>query len=119
MKCIGVVGAGTMGAGIAYIGSLAGLDVILCDLSETILEQAGERLAADFRKGIEKGKISGEEAARAKVKIQSQTSLEPLGACECVIEAVIEDLDIKRELFRKLESICPNNTILASNTSSL
>jgi 3-hydroxybutyryl-CoA dehydrogenase len=119
MKTLGVIGAGTMGAGIAHIAALAGMDVILNDLSEESLQHALQRISSDLRTGVQKSKISAEQASQATKRIHCHTSYEHFSSCEIVIEAAIERLDIKKEIFKKLEAACSSNAIFASNTSSL
>src|SRR5574337_491416 len=117
-KHLGVVGAGTMGSGIAQVAALSQFDVVLYDVNDTILRQALERIKADFKKGVEKGKLTQEQTTAAFGRIHPRTHLTDLAHSEIVIEAVIEDLRIKKDLYRHLEADTKPNTILASNTSS-
>ncbi len=119
MKTIGVVGAGTMGAGIAQVAALSGFEVVMNDISAELLQQGMDRIAARLHEGAAKGKLSEAEANAALVRITTETSFEGFSGCELVIEAAIEHLGVKTEIFRKLESYCSPDTILASNTSSL
>lgn len=119
MKTLGVIGAGTMGAGIAHIAALAGIDVILNDVSDDALQQAIQRITSDLQKGVEKSKISAEQAAQATKKIHCHPAYEHFSSCEIVIEAAVERLDIKQNIFKTLEAVCATSAILASNTSSL
>ena len=118
-KHLGVVGAGTMGAGIAQIAALTNTDVMLYDINETILRRALERVKTDLKNGVTKGKITAEQMTEAVTRIHPRTSLADLHSCEFVIEAVIEDLRVKKDLFQHLETNVKTSTILASNTSSL
>jgi len=119
IKHLGVIGAGTMGAGIAQVSALAGIDVVLYDINGTILRQALERIKADLRQGIKRGKLSDETMAAAIPRIHPRTSLSDLHTCEFVVEAAIEDLRVKKDLFKHLDSITKPSAILATNTSSL
>lgn len=119
MKHLGIVGAGTMGAGIAQAAALSKTDVLLYDVNDTLLRQALERIKTDFKKGLEKGKLTQEQTTEAFTRIHPRTHLSDLNHCEVVIEAVIEDLRIKKDLFRHLEAVTRPNTLLVSNTSSL
>src|SRR2546426_6810166 len=119
MPTVGILGAGTMGAGIAHIAALSGFDVLLYDLSGGILDQAQERISGDLLKGVEKQKLTQPEADQARRRISLQTSIEKFSPCDVILEAVVESLDVKQALFRQLESICPPSTLFASNTSSL
>jgi 3-hydroxybutyryl-CoA dehydrogenase len=118
-KYFGLVGAGTMGTGIAQTAALAELEVTLYDVNATVLRQALERIRADFKKGVEKGKLTQEQTNEAFGRIHPRTRLSDLGHCEFIVEAVIEDLQVKKDLFKHLEADTTPTTILATNTSSL
>ncbi|HXV04796.1 MAG TPA: 3-hydroxyacyl-CoA dehydrogenase NAD-binding domain-containing protein [Solirubrobacterales bacterium] len=116
---IGVVGAGTMGAGIAQVAALGGYETRLHDPVPSALGTGIERLRAALAKGAAKGFWAGEDAEAASDLVGAATSLEDLCECELVIEAAPEDLKLKRELFKSLAETCGTDAILASNTSSL
>jgi 3-hydroxybutyryl-CoA dehydrogenase len=116
---LGVVGAGTMGAGIAQLGVLAGLDTYLHDPFPEALERGGERVHRGLAKGAERGRWSEEEAAQAEARLVLAGSLEELSGCELVIEAAPERVDLKRELFERLAQVCPPETVIGTNTSSI
>jgi 3-hydroxybutyryl-CoA dehydrogenase len=116
---IGVVGAGTMGAGIAQVAALGGYETRLHDPVATALDTGIERLHASLTKGATKGLWSEEEADVASGRVGSAHRLADLGECDLVVEAAPEDLGLKRELFAALAAACGPETILASNTSSL
>jgi 3-hydroxybutyryl-CoA dehydrogenase len=118
-RAIGVVGAGQMGNGIAHAASAAGFDVILTDLETRFLEKARATIEKNLDREVSKGKRSPEEKDAALARVSLVTGLEGLSAVELVIEAIVEDEDAKKELFRGLDGICPKTTILASNTSSI
>lgn len=118
-KHIGVVGAGTMGAGIAQVAALSKIDVLLYDINDTVLRQSLERVKADLKKGLEKGKLTQEQVTEAVTRIHPRTALSDFHSCEFVIEAALEDLRVKKDLFRHLESNTKTAAILATNTSSL
>src|ERR1041385_793443 len=119
MKTIGIVGAGTMGAGIAQVTALSGYDVILSDISEEKLGSALQQIAADMQKAVEKNKLLPDQAKNAASRILTRVTFDDFARCDVVIEAAIENLDIKKSIFKRLESICSAQTILATNTSSL
>jgi 3-hydroxybutyryl-CoA dehydrogenase len=119
IKHLGVVGAGTMGAGIAQVAALSKIDVALYDINGTLLRQALERVKADFKRGIEKGKLTHDQTTEAFSRIHPRTRLADLGHADAIVEAAIEDLRIKKDLFRHLEASTKPGTLLASNTSSL
>jgi 3-hydroxybutyryl-CoA dehydrogenase len=116
---VGVVGAGTMGAGIAQIAALGGYETRLHDPIPAALATGIERLRGALAKGAEKGRWSKEDAEAAGARAGTAASLGELAECDLVIEAAPEDLGLKRELFAALAEACGPNTILASNTSSL
>ena len=118
-KHLGVVGAGTMGAGITHAAALTNTDVMLYDINDTILRRALERIKTDLRTGVKKGKITQEQMTEAVTHIHPRTSLSDLHSCDFVVEAAIEDLRVKKDLFKHLETSVKTSTILATNTSSL
>jgi 3-hydroxybutyryl-CoA dehydrogenase len=117
--CVGVVGAGTMGAGIAQIAALGGYETRLHDPVPAALEAANDRLHRALAKGATKGLWSEEAADLAGGRVGAAASIGDLAECDLVIEAAPEDLELKRELFAALAEACKPQTILASNTSSL
>jgi len=116
---IGIVGSGAMGSGIAQVLATAGNQVMLYDSNPIVVEKAGQNLAAQFQKLAEKGKLAYEEAESYFDNIRLSDKLSELKDSELIIEAIIEDLEIKKELFQKLESLVSEDCILATNTSSL
>jgi 3-hydroxybutyryl-CoA dehydrogenase len=116
---IGVVGAGTMGAGIAQVAALGGYETRLHDPVAEALETGMRRLHQALAKGASKGMWSESEADDASTRVGATASLGDLGECDLVIEAAPEDLELKRELFAALADACGPEAILASNTSSL
>ena len=119
VKHLGIVGAGTMGAGLAQLAAIAGVDVALYDINDTLLRQALERLKRNLIKAVEKGELSAQQSTEAFTRVHPRTRLADLSHSEIVVEAVIEDLRIKKDLFKHLEAGTKPTTILASNTSSL
>ena len=116
---IGVVGAGSMGAGIAQISCLGGFETFLHDPLPEALTGGAERLRAALAKGAGRGRWSEADAGAAEERLRVCAELEDLAGCELVIEAAPEDLELKRDLFRRLAEICPPRAVLATNTSSL
>lgn len=116
---VGVVGAGTMGSGIAQIAAQAGCEVVLVDSSEDALQRSQEKLGKVFARLVEKGRVTSSESESVQQRITRATTLESLAPCDMVIEAIVEDLDIKTTLFQSLEGIVAEDAILATNTSSL
>jgi 3-hydroxybutyryl-CoA dehydrogenase len=116
---IGVVGAGTMGSGIAQLATLGGFVTTIYD-PDTLAREGGEiRFGEDLSRGVERELWNEEEAEAAIDRLASAHSIDDLATCDLVIEAAPEDLDLKRKLFRALAEVCGPQTILASNTSSL
>ena len=116
---VGVVGAGTMGAGIAQIAALGGYETYLYEIDQKQLDRGLEMIRNGMRRGAERGRWSESEAAAALERLRTDTLIEPLHDCELVIEAAPEDLELKRNLFERLASVCGEGCVLATNTSSL
>ncbi len=117
---IAVIGAGTMGRGIAYASCLAGYATKLYDVEDKILISARENIANSFRKAVDKAIISQELADKSLSRLQTTTELNAAaGDADFVIEAVPEKIDLKIDLFRRLDNLAPKHAIFATNTSSL
>src|SRR3954453_11657563 len=108
-----------MGAGIAQLGVIAGLDTYLHDPFPEALERGGERVHRGLAKGAERGRWNEDQAADAEARLVLAGSLEELSACELVIEAAPERVDLKRELFERLSETCGPDTVIGTNTSSI
>jgi 3-hydroxybutyryl-CoA dehydrogenase len=119
MERVGVVGAGTMGAGIAQIAALGGYDTFLYEIDQKQLERGLESIRNGMRRGTERGRWSETEATEATERLRTDTLIELLRDCELVIEAAPEDLELKRNLFERLAVVCGPGAVLATNTSSL
>jgi len=116
---LGVVGAGQMGNGIAHVAAASGIAVIMRDLEERFVQKGLETIAKNLQRGVEKGKMTGAEKDAVLEKVSGTTRLEDLADCDYVVEAAIEKLDVKLELFGALDRIVKPKAILATNTSSL
>jgi 3-hydroxybutyryl-CoA dehydrogenase len=119
MKNIVVIGGGTMGNGIAHTAAASGFDVSLVDVTESILERAISTITANLQRGVDKGKMTAEERDAIVGRIRPVTDMERIADADIVIEAIIEKLEAKTELFSKLDQITRPECILASNTSSI
>ncbi|NLO02535.1 MAG: 3-hydroxybutyryl-CoA dehydrogenase [Bacteroidales bacterium] len=119
METIGVVGAGTMGCGIVLVFLNQGFRVVLNDLNETLINKGVDNIGRYLSRSVEKGKISGVEKDEILSRLTASDDINSLNRCDLVVEAVTEDMEVKTGLFKKLDEICSNETILASNTSSL
>ncbi|HYK02773.1 MAG TPA: 3-hydroxyacyl-CoA dehydrogenase family protein [Thermoanaerobaculia bacterium] len=120
IRQITVLGTGTMGRGIAYLSAVAGFDTVLFDVDEGALEAARSALESILRKGVEKGKLTGDAANEALARVQLVPELEPaVSGADLLIEAVPESYELKTDLFAQADLFCGADTILASNTSSI
>lgn len=119
MNTVAVIGTGTMGRGIAQVTALGGYDVIVYDVFETALNNAITLIEASLDKGVVRGKLDAQAANLAKNRFRITHSLDEAAQADLVIEVIPEDLDLKHDLFSRLDSVAPKQTILASNTSSL
>jgi len=118
IKKIGVVGAGTMGQGIAQVAALSGFQVVLFDIHNASLTTAQDNIIKNLDKGIERGKVSVESKQKALSMIEFSTEISHVVA-DVIIEAIVENLEVKKELFSRLEEFNTDEAILASNTSSI
>jgi 3-hydroxybutyryl-CoA dehydrogenase len=116
---IGVLGAGTMGAGIAQVSVEAGYNVILVDIVPPVMEKATKSMNKSWNKAVEKGKKTAEEIAKYSALLTTGTNIKDFQDCDIVIEAIIENMDLKKKVFKELDEILPPDAILASNTSAL
>ena len=119
IRTVGVVGLGTMGAGIAQVCVQAGVETIGVEVEAGIAERARGRIAHYLSRGVEKGRLSAEERDAALARLSTTTDRAALAGCDLVIEAIVEDLDAKRSLFRELDGIVAPEAVLATNTSAL
>jgi enoyl-CoA hydratase/3-hydroxyacyl-CoA dehydrogenase len=119
IKKVGVIGCGLMGAGIAQVAAQAGYDTIVRELNEELLEKGLGHISAFLDKGVARKKLTQAKRDATWACISGTTDLADLADCDLVIEAIFEDLQVKQELFKELDGICHEGTVLASNTSSL
>ncbi|MCX7756867.1 MAG: 3-hydroxybutyryl-CoA dehydrogenase [candidate division WOR-3 bacterium] len=119
IKKVGVIGAGTMGSGIAQVFACSGYEVILVDISEAILTNALEGIKKSLSKLVEKQKLSEDDKNKALSLVTTTTDIAQTSDCQVIIEAVLEKIELKREIFKKLCQQSAPETILASNTSTI
>jgi len=119
IRTIGIVGAGQMGCGIAHVAVLAGFEVVLTDIDAQILDQGMASVAGNLDRQIRRGTVESPERDQILGRIRTSTHLVEHAKSELVVESAMERLEIKAEIFRQLDEICPPSTILASNTSSI
>jgi 3-hydroxybutyryl-CoA dehydrogenase len=118
-RTIGVVGAGTMGNGIAQAFAVAGVDVIMSDIAEAAVQRGLATIAGSLDRLIKKEKLSAEQKTAALARITTCTDVKALAHCDLIVEAATENLDLKIKIFKQLDELASPNTVLASNTSSI
>jgi len=116
---IGVIGAGTMGNGIAHVSALSGFDTVLVDVKDEFVQRGFDTIQKNMDRQVKKEKISQSELETSMNRITLSTDYNQLSACDLIIEAATENKDIKLNIFKELDNICKSETILASNTSSI
>jgi len=118
-QTIGVIGAGTMGNGIAQTAAAAGFNVIMCDVKSEFVERGVANIAKSLDRFVKKETMTETQKAEVLARIKTTTELDDLKNCSLVVEAATENFEIKKQIFEKLDSICAPEAILASNTSSI
>jgi 3-hydroxybutyryl-CoA dehydrogenase len=119
IKRVGIVGSGTMGSGIAEVAAKNGYEVILCSRSQGGADGMVKGLEKSLAKQVEKGRLDEAERDATLARVRGVTDLKELADCDLVVESILEDLAVKKELFAELDTICAPHTILATNTSTL
>ncbi|MFQ5865916.1 MAG: 3-hydroxyacyl-CoA dehydrogenase family protein [bacterium] len=119
IRKVGVVGCGLMGSGIAQISAVSGYTTVVREVSQDLIDKGLAKIEGFLSKAVEKGKLTSEQKDAALKNLTSTTNLDDLKNCDLIIEAVTEDINVKKELYQYLDKICPKETIFASNTSSL
>ena len=119
VNVFGVVGAGQMGNGIAHVAAAAGLQVIMNDISQEFVDKGMKTIEKNLDRSVSKGKMTAEEKSQIMGRISPSTSLDDFAKADFVVEAIIENLDLKTQVFKKLDEIVAPGKVLASNTSSI
>jgi 3-hydroxybutyryl-CoA dehydrogenase len=119
IRRVGVLGAGTMGNGIAQVAAFSGHVVVMRDIEQRFIDGGMENIKRNLSRSVEKGKLTEEEMEATLSRITSTLRMEDLRESDVVIEAVIEDADLKKSVFREAEGLCGDHTIFATNTSSI
>lgn len=119
IRKVGVIGAGLMGSGIAEVCAKAGFDVVVREVDEKALAAGRRRIEQSLSKAIERGKLDAKTGDEIRGRLRFSSSLEEISSSDLVIEAIVENLEAKREVYRALDGICGPETIFCSNTSSL
>jgi 3-hydroxybutyryl-CoA dehydrogenase len=118
-EIIGVIGAGTMGNGIAQTAAGAGFNVVMCDVSAEFVERGIANISKSLDRFVKKETMTEEQKAEVLARIATTTNLDDMKGCSLVVEAAAENFEIKKQIFEKLDSICGEDAILSSNTSSI
>ncbi|MCP3982545.1 MAG: 3-hydroxybutyryl-CoA dehydrogenase [bacterium] len=119
IETIGVVGAGQMGNGIAHVAAQAGLKVVLHDVKDEFVQRGLKTIDKNLQRGVDKGRMTADDKSGTLARIEGATELEAMAGCDLVVEAVVERLSVKSEIFGTLDRVCKAGVILASNTSSI
>ncbi len=119
VKRVGIVGSGIMGSGIAEVAAKAGIEVVLRSRAQSTAEKMLAGLEKSLQKQVERNKLEAAERDAVLARVRAVTDLRELGDCDLVIESIVEDLETKKHLFTDLDRICPEHTIIATNTSTL
>ena len=119
IKQVGVLGCGLMGSGIAQVAAAAGYTTVVRDVSDAVMAKGKAGIGKSLDKFVEKGKLSAADRDATLARLSYVTDVAALKDCDIVIEAVTEDLELKNDLWKQLDALCPAHTVFASNTSSL
>ena len=119
IRKVGVLGAGLMGSGIAEVAAKSGYTTVVREISDELARKGIGRIEGSLGKAVERGKLPAEERDATRKRLSSTTALADLADCDIVVEAIIENLDLKKETYRELDRLCKPETIFCSNTSSL
>jgi 3-hydroxybutyryl-CoA dehydrogenase len=118
-EIIGVIGAGTMGNGIAQTAASNGFDVVMCDVQQDFVARGLANIGKSLDRFVKKETMTEEQKNQVLSRVETTTSLADLAGCSLVVEAATENFDIKKQIFEQLDTICPPDAILSSNTSSI
>lgn len=116
---VGVIGCGLMGRGIAQVSAASGYETVVREVNDALLQAGLDAIGKQLNRAVEKGKLAAAECEATLGRLSGTVALEDLADCDIIVEAIVEDIEIKRDLFGALDRQCPEGTIFASNTSSL
>ncbi len=119
IRRVGVLGAGLMGSGIAEVAAKAGYDTVVREVTEELAKKGMQRIDLSLGKAIEKGKLAAADRDAVRGRLRATTALEDVSDCDILVEAIVENLEVKKETYRELDQLCKPETIFCSNTSSL
>lgn len=116
---VGVVGAGTMGSGIAQVAAMAGYDIVMRDIEQSFVESGFETIEDSLDSLVDSDEVTADEATATQDRITGTTELEDLADCDLIVEAALEDIDLKQNIFADLDEVTDDEAVLATNTSTL
>jgi len=119
IKKVGVVGCGQMGSGIAQVCAASGYDTVVTEIDQGLLDKGLAKIGSFLDRGVQKGKMSEADKKATMSRLKGTVNLEDLADCDIIVEAIVERIDEKIEVFKKLDAACPDHTIFCSNTSSI
>ncbi|MHB8157748.1 MAG: 3-hydroxybutyryl-CoA dehydrogenase [Desulfocucumaceae bacterium] len=119
ISTVGVIGAGIMGSGIAQVAARAGFSVVMRDISDSFVARGLSSIKKNIDRDVQKGRLSQEQADGIMARLKGTTEINDLAACDIVIEAAVEQMELKKTIYRELDKVCRPETIFASNTSGL
>ena len=119
IKKVGVIGCGAMGGGIAQVCAQTGYTVVVSEINDQLLNKGLAAINANLTKNVDKGRISAEDKEATLARLKGTTDMKDFSDCDLIIEAALERMDVKKQIFAQLDQICPPHTLLATNTSSL
>ncbi len=119
IKKVGIIGCGTMGNGVVIVCAQSGYQVVVSEINDQLLNKGLASINSFLTKSVEKGKLSQPDRDSALARIKGTTNTQDFSDCDLVIEAAVENMDLKKKIFAEVDKICPKHTILASNTSCL
>jgi len=119
IKKVGVVGCGLMGSGIAQVCAQSGYQVVVSEINDALLNKGMASISSRLARDVEKGKLSAKDKDSALSRIKGTPNTQDFSDCDLVIEAIIENMDLKKKVFAELDKVCPQHTVLATNTSVL
>ena len=119
IRTFGVIGAGQMGGGIAQVAAASGLEVLMNDINEECTARGKAAIEKNLQRSVSKGKLSADESSAILARIRTSTSLADMASVDFVVEAAVEMEELKFNVFRELDAVCPEQVILSTNTSSI
>jgi 3-hydroxybutyryl-CoA dehydrogenase len=119
IKNVGVIGAGTMGHGIAQVAAQSKFSVVMLDINDELVNKGLDRITKGLKKGVEKGRWTEEHVEETMKLLKGTTDLKELGNCDIVIEAATENVELKKKIFKDVDNVCRPDAIIATNTSSI